>query len=103
MHDFEEIYRAPMFHEMLSKPPSFPERLVTYQMVKPPQDQANVQKLEISSSTSRQTVHIQVKQRKFEAIIFKLTAQKWLIATTIFNTLPENCLLDRQSKKSHVR
>lgn len=31
-----------MFHEMLSKPPIFPERLVTYQMVKPLQDQADV-------------------------------------------------------------
>lgn len=63
-----------------------------------------LQKLEISGSTSLQIVHIQVKQRQFEAIIFKLTAQNCLlIATIIFNTLLENCLLDRQAKKSYVR
>jgi len=38
VHDFEEIYIATMFHEMLSKP----ERLVTYQMVKLLWDQSDV-------------------------------------------------------------
>lgn len=53
-----------------------------------------LQKFKISGSTSDQIVHIQVKQRQFAAIILKLTAQKWLITITIFNTLPENSLLD---------
>lgn len=62
-----------------------------------------LQKLEILGSPSHPIVHIQVKQRQFEAIIFKLAAQKWLITTTIFKTLLENYLLDRQSKSSHIR
>lgn len=41
-HDFEEIYIKPMFHEMLSKPLSFPETMVIYQIVNPLQDQADV-------------------------------------------------------------
>lgn len=85
---------------MLPKLPSFPERPITSQMVKSLQDQTDAAEAQNfrqykSSGSSHQSKAIKR--------VFKLTAQKWLITTAIFNPLAENCLLDRQFKRSCVR